>query len=137
MSGFRSVNYKITGTTESEVVGLIFKALDATDNGEWDRMMGRKPVFGPDQWRSLLCDGHWHGFIRNDSSGITLQLLYHFPDTLLSLDADPITLRMIWDRHGIKSMFYPNWQVNALISKWQSVIEEKFRTARLNYKQEY
>jgi len=136
MSGFRSVSYKITGTTEDEIVGLIFRALDATDV-EFDKMIGCKPDFGPDKWRSYTTDGYWRGFIRNDSSGITLQLIYHFPSTFFTNDADTITLNMIWDRPGIKSKFFPKRQVNSLISKWQSAIEEKFRVARLNYKQEY
>lgn len=134
MAGFRSVSYKITGATEDEIVGLIFRALDAIDV-EFEGMIGCKPDFGTDRWRGYT-DGYWRGFIRNDSCGITLQLIYHFPYTF-TYDSGPVTLNMIWSRPGIKSKFFPKRQVNSLISKWQSAIEEKFRMAGLNYKQEY
>ena len=79
MAGFRSVSYKITGTTENEIVGLIAKVLDPT-YPDMDMELGLKTDFSRDKWRGYS-DGYWRGFIRNDSCGITLQLTYHFPAT--------------------------------------------------------
>lgn len=132
MAGFRSVGYKVERTDEAHI-GYLIRQVLCPINVERCRLLGVKVDFSPDKWREYPSDGYWCGFIRDDSSGIKLQLTYRSE----ALEDNSVRLGMIWDRPGIKSKFFPKREVNSLISRWQSAIEKEFRADGLNYKQEY
>ncbi len=135
MAGFRSVTYEICDTTEEQIDSIFAKVLAAIPY----RLAGRTPpkssfakfagITGnkQDVWRDYS-DGFYRGFMRDDSSGIRLQLTYWMSD-----NSDSIILCMMWDRPGIKSKFFSRSEVNSLINIWESAIEKQFRTVGLEY----
>jgi len=86
MAFFRLVIYKIVATTEEQIDSTIDNALDTIPA---NLAMSRRY-----KWREYPLDGYYRGFVRDDSSGIRLLLLYninqHFDGSF--------TVCLIWER---------------------------------------
>jgi len=119
MGGLRSTTYEIKGTTSDAVVSAIEKVLSPL----YFRTRGSADK---DMWVSMgFTDGYWYGFVRRDSNGMSLSLVYHIEDS----DDESVELHLVWDRYGILSKLYPFRDALAMVAKWQSALEDGFRNA--------